>query len=314
MLAELWSRLPNELLCKVIQWTEDTATLQNWCDATISNRILHQVSLEARWSKVTISQNDYATLFCDNSNQQQWAARPASGLVETIISTFPGKDKSLHKCLASYIKYLILDFRFHKPASGENIPGLEGCHYSNIVPLPFFQDLVSTICPLLADLPQTSEIHHNGILLQSHLDQIVMGGIPVLKGLTLRWTRYGDLSYGTSYESAWNELELDWSNISQLMSLRTLRVQNLLMNEGASLGNAVKQMPWLEHLLVSAASTSHFALSASSRRRRISPLSSFLAMVFPSQPRDDQKYPEAMLPSQLKSLALIDSYGKYVHI
>ena len=49
LLSSLWSKLPLELLSKIIAQTTDVETLDNWCDATQGSHHLHETATTTRW-------------------------------------------------------------------------------------------------------------------------------------------------------------------------------------------------------------------------------------------------------------------------
>ena len=54
--------LPAEIICQIIERTNDTPKLDNWCVATESTFLLHQVALRTRWASVEMTQDDLSVL------------------------------------------------------------------------------------------------------------------------------------------------------------------------------------------------------------------------------------------------------------
>ena len=111
MASLLATQLPTELVCLIIQHTDDHRTLRDWCRATKGNSALYRCALAARWTKVQICQNDFIPPLQyrkDNGSMRR-------GLLRSLIQPLRWHDRVMqdrHPVAASYVKHLTLNFHF----------------------------------------------------------------------------------------------------------------------------------------------------------------------------------------------------------
>ncbi|MCJ1282128.1 hypothetical protein MMC26_001451 [Xylographa opegraphella] len=177
------------------------------------------------------------------------------------------------------------------------------------------EQLVGILVMALPKFPMLKTIKHSGTIYQDSLECVSEA-----KSIQNLLLRIGDSSehcfeWETDdrgpvlVEKSAALLVLDFSVLEKLLRLRSLTMQNLLLGEGAGLGEALRTLPKLEHLNVTAARKTHAYYMEDEEETRfgITPFDDILQTVYPDGETGD------LLPA-LKSLTLIDKYSGKIEL
>ena len=159
-----WVRLSPEIVYRIIKQLLDPITLDALCEATKFTPVLHQVSLQSRWSVVRIGEDGFLTAphLCARPEHQQPAP---DKLVGTVPS--PVNEIFWHSLMpAAYVRCLFINFNFRM--SNEVYGGLPedyvpGFGRSEEVT---YEDLHHSLHLLLPQLKCLTQLELDGILIQ----------------------------------------------------------------------------------------------------------------------------------------------------
>ena len=306
--------LPAEIVCQIIERTDDTLTLNNWCAATASTLLLNRVALRTRWASAEVTQDDF---ICPIDGFGASLLQSSGSLIYKTVYV----DDSLPKPLpASYIRQLILNFYFRKPDQVVDQNGYQTHVYEQF---PTSEALQMSLAMLLPHCISLEEIYHEGVLHQENLDEVTKLAQTPLRSLRLRmrpplyhcrWLSphppYGILRDGRDERYIhidFDHYSLRWQNLSLLKGLRRLDVCRVWHGEGASLAKAIAELHQLEILAVVAAFPT---LGEMSDVVEGSALNEFLTHLFPIN--DTETEPGCKLPKRLRSLVVSDFYNRYM--
>jgi len=222
MRPRLWSKLPLELICCIIEQTDGDASLDNWCVATQHDKRLHKTALHKRWCELKVDLRDLIAEKESKSNQGSRKSKitkkqkeenptkvaetsPRKKLIDELTTKYPSG-----LIPASYIQRLFLDFAFEFN---------QGMHL--LPPEATFCCSFSILTPLLT---QVEEIVVAGTAPQEVLDAIA--ALPRLNNLhTLEYRNHNPrLLYREG-----QRVLLDWAQLRRLQWLRVLTVQYLVV-------------------------------------------------------------------------------------
>ena len=269
----IWSKLPEHLIFYIIEQTQDTKTLRNWCEATKGRRTyyLHLVALRNRWKTFTIHRKNLLYDFeaaghTDYFTAKRHKERDSNGEIYGAIRQ-PSKNLRFGVKPATLIKHLIVNsqtgyYRTRLPGEWKGLPGVN-----------------RTLELLMRHTSGLEEIIHFGPLCQQDLDHFT-------SHRTLTKIRLRKLHHYTipgSYEGPEvlprlhrSHLQISFAKLTRLSKLTVLDVSQLATREAYYLAVAVRVLAHLRRLRVSEMSDKHNNF----RDSRSSPLSIFLRNLY----------------------------------
>lgn len=294
--TSLWSSLPIDVLCQVIEQVEDKKTLDAICEATRFNTILYSVSLRQRWRAVRISEFDFliAPHRYDRPNHD-----PDS--LVTLVMDLTGEigDKGLTP--AAYIQCLSFNFDFQltDDAYGDLPEDYEHDYSEDIT----YEEVDHNLVTLFRHLRSVTQIDFDGVLYQGHLERITDLDVKSLRSLKLRQSHgFLGLRRTSAERLGPADLCLRWDSLARLSHLQRLEIGEIIPDEAASLAHAISKLGRLQKLVAAAGpgydeSRWHGTPKGS--------LYCFLDTLFPSDANQSTNR-SCGLPASLKSLALTD--------
>ena len=253
-LESVWSRLPIEIVCRIIRQVPDDGTLEAWCEATKFNQILQKTSLETRWSVVWIGEHDFLTAPHPCARPEHTRSAPER-LVGALLRKPHYREGILPLAPAAFVKHLNLniDFELTDYTYGD-LPDAYQPEYGCPEDVTY-EDVDYSLASLLPQLKHLTQLNFDSILCQSQLERITNLEIETLRTLKLRGTtqRFGLLERGGE-RRVYESLPFQWDSLARLQYLRCLEIGHVLPNESTSLAKAISNLGHLERLHVSASS------------------------------------------------------------
>lgn len=282
--AQIWSRLPRELIETIILNTDHLHTLYNW----------RQTCKEVRGLV-----NRHPALMYTLREARLRGRHQSDGVAH--------KRQRFTSNSASYT-VLRLDFQFGRSP------------FKTQAEMVASRRVMEMLSVLLSSMRQIRQLYHKGVLYQDFLGPIT--GCDTLKRIVLREGHVRNRGQcGQCYHDAAvihpampprlpSDLLLDFGPLEKLARLQVLNVFSLLPGEGRGLGKAVQSLQNLEELHISAARRDHIFHRFHATSSWVSPIDDFMEATFPSRSKGDAEiHGTSGLPNRLRSLILTDKYS-----
>lgn len=291
--SSIWSRLPEHLVCCIIELAKDTETRRNWCDATKGNSLLHRIALRGFWCSFTVHRENL--LEKSDDTEDPFGCEKARKELERAIRFSPWTGANPFPIKpASLIQRLVLNFQ-HGFYDGT-----------------FTRDVLSngnhTLKSLIHHCSCLERVDHYGVLSQKMLFLLVrMRNVTTLR---LRKTSRSipPLGHeGTAHLSS----PLKFGKLHYMRRLVILDISALLLSEARGLAHAIMCLDRLQELRV--ATHPKWPLPGEDPLIHYTPMAILLRRLccrsHISAIGSDLLSPEAAvgLPASLKKLTLIDN-------
>ena len=286
--------LPLEILCCIIDHTNDEFTLSSWSGTCWK---LHTAVLCRRRSEFRV--DPFLLNF-------PILTLPALGIHLTNFR----RPNNRYPRIDPLVRFLKLDFGSILP------PDLNVIVYKR----PAFEHMVDALGAHLPKWPSLRQLIHSGVLYQEFLEEIVMN-VCRLKSLTMRNLRK-DCGQPRGHERSreahiFNILSqpmsihsLDFTSLGRLRGLRNLRISALLPGEGEGLGAALKHLFDLKVLNLVVAPADHPYFRKAGQAPGWSPFDDLFMAIYPDVLRSGHHAfggePAYGFPSSLQVLELVD--------
>lgn len=297
--SSIWSRLPEYLVCCIIELAKDTETSRNWCNATKGNSLLHTIALRGFWSSFTISRENMLGVSedtkdpagCENARKELEGAIRSSPWTEAKQS--PLKPATL-------IQRLVLNFQ------------------SGFYDGTFTRDVLSngnhTLKRLMHHCSRLEHVDHYGVVSQEMLRLLVQ----MRNVTTLRLRKTSRFIPPLSHEgNALLTLPVKLSKLHHMRRLVILDISALLLKEARGLAHSIVSLDRLQELRVATHPKWPFPGEAPLIRHSSTPMAILLRHLCRRSQISaiDNKLlpPETVfgLPASLKRLTLIDNQRHY---
>lgn len=336
--------LPQEILCIIIEFTDDQETLRSWARTC---QFFYPFATRQLWRSLSVSYIQMET-YANQITSSDWSLStrhrlfptPIPYLRQTVTLNAPSNRD------ISIIRFLVQDGHraseapnMNKDGTGRGFPYIDG----KLVALPgthvqeleldlreisdFIEQLpIETTLPLLlSQLPNAKYCAVEGAIYDLHLREL--SRLQSLISLNMRRTDqyyrrayFVDPEQGYLAPTEWTELVVNFGYLEPMTSLRSLEIGRLVEGEGVSLARAIRGLQ-LSHLDVSASGfaqpmddedeNEYEGRSAlEGTETSPSPLVTFIKEVSRGFSDDDQ----GSFPPSLKTLVLRDRYHTNVPI
>ena len=332
---QIWSKMPFDLLCIVIDNTLHAGSLLCWA---ITCKRIHETAIRKLWRAIEIDEREIyqfeSDVLCRRGSKTK--LRIPTKLDVALLQS-SGRSSRVSKAVTTpdlltkpenpviwvdLLETLTLDFQFDDARC-------DGAPIDSRLLIFALELLVKSSSNRL------KVVIHDGCLYQEILDRIAV--LPNLKRLHIRRTKptYGCVSYEDdehaedneededSEEEDWPEVRtdttLDFTSCAQLSSLRTLEIGQIVAAEGKSVALAVSKLLSLEYLSLTAAQGDRYDCSFPNEAtraslREVSPLNAFIISILPiSVDSDDVSSWSTKpldLPASLRRLSLTDRFKR----